>query len=164
MGGSTTQSFDFPREGGTVVVLERSTGFRPAHLLDPELPWVVAWRWVRGPRALAAAEPVVPVLTGAPGLARLRAVCAVMVMETRRAIELADELTGGVLAQLDGPPGEAMPDDFPTLPAYQMAMKARTCGVRLTISDEGALVATAFDDAALARLRERYLAVTGERI
>lgn len=150
---------DFPREGGTVVVLEHPAGFRPAQLLDPELRWVVAWRWTNAARALAAAEPAVPVLAGAPGAARLRSLCAVMVLETRRAMELADELTEGFIAQLDRPPGDDLPDDFPTLPGLRMADVALQCGVRLTVAVEAAVVATAFSDVDLARLRARWEAV-----
>lgn len=137
-------------------MLVRPGGFRPAHLLDPELPWVIAWRWTHAPRPLAAAEPVVPLLTGKPGAARLRSLCAVMVLETRRAVEIADELTGGFLAQLDRPPGDEVPDDFPALPGQRMADAARRCGVRLAIADEAAVIATAFDDADLRRLRARW--------
>lgn len=162
MGASTTQMMDPPPPGGgTVVVMAHSRGFRPALLLDPELPWVAAWKWSRATRLLSAAEPMVPLLAGGPGRARLRSVCAVVVMPTRTAIEIADDLMGGVLAQLDREPGEDLPDDLPQLPGERLAHLARVCGVRLLISDGEGCIATAFNDADLVRLRARWEVIAG---
>lgn len=92
-----------------------------------------------------------------------------MVMPTRAAIDIADELLRGVLAQLDREPPDGLPDDLPALPGPEQATAAAAFGVRLLIRDEGgdgangAVIATAFDDASLLRLRDRYLAITGER-
>lgn len=164
MGASTSAcGVRAPSSGGTLLVIERPPALRPALLLDPELPWVMAWRWTRAGRALAAAEPIVPLLVGAPGRARLHAVCAVLRLETRAAIDLADELTGCTLAQLAGPPADGFPDDLPVRRGEEQAELARRFGVRLLIEDHLDLAATAFDEDSMRRLRERYLAVSERR-
>lgn len=151
--------------GGTLILFDPPSRFRAVDLLDLALPWVLVC-WTLAGVQLPDAEALLPLLFPARPTqvrARLRSLAVTAAMETRQAVQLADQLgrRGLVLLQLDRRPAEDLPDDFHDRTVPEQVELARACGVKLKITEEpGQIAATAFDDETYAGLRARHAAIS----